>query len=117
MLIDDPGRFDGMRVIGIDERVWRHTRRGEKYVTVIIDLTAVHAGTRPARLLTGTARATRSTGRRRLHTGADLLTDKQAARLRALFAADAHVEVWATWGIYQRMIAAYHEPDRAAADS
>jgi hypothetical protein len=30
-----------------------------------------------------------------------------------LFAADAHVEVEATWGIYQRMIAAYREPDRA----
>ena len=29
-----------------------------------------------------------------------------------LFAADAHVEVEATWGIYQRMIAAYREPDR-----
>ena len=24
-----------------------------------------------------------------------------------------HVEVEATWGIYQRMIAAYREPDRA----
>ena len=38
--------------------------------------------------------------------GADLLTDKQAARLTALFAIDEHVEVEATWGIYQRMIAA-----------
>ena len=27
--------------------VWRHTRRGDKYVTVIIDLTAVRAGTGP----------------------------------------------------------------------
>jgi transposase len=51
--------------------------------------------------------------RRTLHTGADLLTDKQAARLRKLFASDAYVEVEATWGIYQRMIAAYREPDRA----
>jgi transposase len=50
--------------------------------------------------------------RRTLHTGADLLTDKQKARLTALFAADEHVEVEATWGIYQRMIAAYREPDR-----
>jgi len=50
--------------------------------------------------------------RRTLHTGADLLTDKQRARLTALFAADEHVEVEATWGIYQRMIAAYREPDR-----
>ncbi len=52
--------------------------------------------------------------RRTLHTGADLLTDKQKQRLQALFAADEHVEVEATWGIYQRMIAAYREPDRAA---
>jgi len=50
--------------------------------------------------------------RRTLHTGADLLTDKQRARLTALFAADEHVEVEATWGIYQRMIGAYREPDR-----
>src|SRR3954453_14347705 len=49
---------------------------------------------------------------RTLHTGADLLTDKQKDRLTALFAADAHVAVEATWGIYQRMIAAYREPDR-----
>jgi hypothetical protein len=52
--------------------------------------------------------------RRTLHTGADLLTDKQAARLTALFAIDEHVEVEATWGIYQRMIAAYRHADPAA---
>lgn len=52
MLIDDPGRFDGVTVIGVDEHVWRHTRRGDKYVTVIIDLTAVREGTGPARLPT-----------------------------------------------------------------
>jgi transposase len=51
--------------------------------------------------------------RRTLHAGADLLTDKQRSRLRALFAVDDHVQVEATWGIYQRMIAAYREPDRA----
>ena len=50
--------------------------------------------------------------RRTLHTGADLLTDKQKDRLTALFAAEEHVEVEATWGIYQRMIAAYRDPDR-----
>ncbi len=38
--------------------------------------------------------------RRTLHTGADLLTDKQAARLKDLFAGDEHVGVEATWGIY-----------------
>ena len=52
---------------------------------------------------------------RSLHTGADLLTDKQTARLEALFADDEHVEVEATWSIYQRMIAAYRDPDRPAA--
>ena len=51
LLIDDPARFDGARVIGVDEHVWRHTRRGDKYVTVIIDLTPIRDGTGPARLL------------------------------------------------------------------
>jgi hypothetical protein len=51
VLIDDPGRFDGVRVIGVDEHVWRHTRRGDKFVTVIIDLTPVRDGTGPSRLL------------------------------------------------------------------
>jgi len=51
--------------------------------------------------------------RRALHTGADLLTDKQEDRLAALFDGDEHVQVEATWGIYQRTIAAYREPDRA----
>ena len=47
-----------------------------------------------------------------LHTGADLLTDKQKDRLLALFAADEHVQVEATWTIYQQIFAAYREPDR-----
>ena len=191
VLIDDPHRLDGVHVIGVDEHVWRHTRRGDKYVTVIIDLTGIRDGTGPARLLdmvegrskqafktwlseqeaswrdgvevvamdgfTGFKTAAveelpeavavmdpfhvvRLAGqaldecrrrvqqaihghrgmkgdplysaRRTLHTGADLLTDKQKDRLTALFADDAHVEVEATWGIYQRMIAAYREEDR-----
>jgi hypothetical protein len=37
----------------------------------------------------------------------------QRMRLVALFAVEDHVEVEATWGIYQRMIAAYRDPDRA----
>ena len=194
VLIDDPDRFDGVKVIGVDEHVWRHTRRGDKYVTVIIDLTPVRDGTGPARLLdmvegrskqafktwladrptswrdavevvamdgfTGfkTAAAeevpdavavmdpfhvVRLAGdaldecrrrvqlatcghrgrktdplyasRRTLHTGADLLTDKQKTGWQILFADDEHVEVEATWGIYQRMIAAYREPDRRPA--
>ena len=50
-LIDDPARFDGVAVIGVDEHVWRHTRRGDKYVTVIIDLTPTRTRTGPSRLL------------------------------------------------------------------
>ena len=52
--------------------------------------------------------------RRTLHTGEDLLTDRQRERLMLLFADDDHVEVEATWGIVRRMIAAYRHPDRAA---
>jgi transposase len=192
VLIDDPHRFDGVAVIGVDEHVWRHTRRGDKYVTVIIDLTPVRDHTGPARLLdmvegrskqafkqwlaerdpawrdqievvamdgfTGFKSATTEElpdavavmdpfhvvhlagdaldrcrrriqqiihghrghaddplyrARRTLHTGVDLLTDKQQQRLQRLFADDAHVQVQAAWGIYQRMIIAYREPDRA----
>ena len=51
VLIEDPGRFDDVAVIGVDEHCWRHTRRGDKYVTVIIDLTPIRDGTGPARLL------------------------------------------------------------------
>jgi transposase len=181
-------------VIGVDEHAWRHTRRGDKYVTVIIDLTPVRDQTGPARLLdmvqgrskqvfttwledqtpqfrngievvamdgfTGfkTAAAeqlpdavavmdpfhvaalagdaldrcrqrvqqdTRGhrgrTGdplygiRRVLRTGAELLTDRQRQRLDAVFADGRHVEVQATWGVYQRIIAAYRNPDRTAA--
>jgi transposase len=191
VLIEDPTRFDGVKVVGVDEHVWRHTRRGDKYVTVIIDLTGIREGTGPARLLdmvegrskqafkqwlterptswreavevvamdgfTGFKTAAAEefpdavavmdpfhvvrlagdaldrcrrrvqqaihghrghkgdplySARRTLHTGADLLTDNQKDRISALFAADEHVEVEATWGIYQRMIAAYREPDR-----
>ena len=51
VLINDADRLDGVRVIGVDEHVWRHTRRGDKYVTVIIDLTPVRDGAGSARLL------------------------------------------------------------------
>ena len=49
--IADPTRFDGVQVLGVDEHAWRHTRRGDKFVTVIIDLTPVRDGTGPSRLL------------------------------------------------------------------
>lgn len=192
VLIDDPRRFDGVKVIGVDEHVWRHTRRGDKYVTVIIDLTPIRDGTGPSRLLDmvqgrskqafatwlqerpqewrdgvevvamdgfsgfksaaaeelpdavpvmdpfhvvrlagdaldscrrrvqqqtcghrGRAGDPLYSARRTLHTGADLLTEKQRQRLETLFTADEHVEVEASWGAYQRMVAAYREPDRA----
>jgi transposase len=194
VLVDHPARFEGVAVIGVDEHVWRHTRFGDKYVTVIIDLTPIREGTGPARLLdmvegrskkafktwlagrpepwrqgvevvamdgfTGFKTATaeelpdatavmdpfhvvRLAGdaldrcrrrvqlelhghrgfkndplyraRRTLHTGQDLLTDRQRERLTDLFTTDEHVEVEATWGIYQRLIAAYRDPDRARA--
>ena len=192
VLINDPHRLDGVQVLGVDEHCWRHTRKGDKFVTVIIDLTPVRDGTGPARLLdmvegrskkvfktwlderdqawrdgiqvvamdgfSGFKTATTEelpeavsvmdpfhvvqlageamddcrrrvqqqtcghrgrkgdplySARRTLHTGADLLTEKQQARLEKLFADDRHVAVEATWGIYQRMVAAYREPDRA----
>ena len=50
-LIDAPGRFDGVTTLGVDEHVWRHTRYGDKYVTVIIDLTPAREKTGPAQLL------------------------------------------------------------------
>ncbi|MBG6185395.1 transposase [Arthrobacter sp. CAN_A214] len=190
-LIDDPGRFDGVTAIGVDEHVWRHTRRSDRYVTVIIDLTPIRKKTGPARLLdmvegrskqvfkdwladrpqawrdgievvamdgfTGFKTATSeelpdavpvmdpfhvvrlagdgldqcrqrvqqaTTGhrgrsgdplyraRRTLHSGADLLTEKQQTRLDAVFATEEHVEVEATWAIYQRIVAAYRESDK-----
>lgn len=52
--------------------------------------------------------------RRTLHTGEALLTQKQQARLDAVFAVERQAEVKATWQTYQQMITAYRNPDRAA---
>jgi transposase len=52
--------------------------------------------------------------RRTLSTGADLLTDKQRQRISALFANEDHVQVEATWGVYQAMVAAYRDSDRSS---
>jgi transposase len=191
LLIADPSRFDGVEVIGVDEHVWRHTRKGDKYVTVVIDLTPVRDQTGPARLLDmvegRTKRAFKdwlaaqsqafrdrvqvvamdgSTGfktaaaeqvpdavavmdpfhvarlasealdhcrqrvqqqtqghrgrkgdplygvRLTLKTGADLLTDKQRARIEPVLADDRHAAVDVTWGCYQRVVAAYRHPDK-----
>ena len=51
VLIDDVQRFDGVAVIGVEKHVRRYTRRGDKYITVIIDLTLIRDGTGPACLL------------------------------------------------------------------
>ena len=50
-LINDPTRFEGVRVIGVDEHVWRHTPYGDKFVTVILDLTPIRDRSGPSRLL------------------------------------------------------------------
>ena len=60
----NPDRFDGVEVLGVDDSpralrsraggapsVWRHTRRGDRCVTVMIDLTPVRDRSGPARLL------------------------------------------------------------------
>ena len=44
-------RLEGVTTLGVDEHVWRHTRFGDKYVTVIIDLTPTRTNTGPSRLL------------------------------------------------------------------
>ncbi|MCU9997416.1 hypothetical protein FYZ44_11315 [Mobiluncus mulieris] len=51
MLINNPARLEGVRVIGVDEHVWSHTSKGPRFVTVIIDLTPVADKTGPTRLL------------------------------------------------------------------
>lgn len=51
LLFNDPARFDGVTVLGVDEHVWRHTSGGDKYVTIVVDLTPVRNKTGPARLL------------------------------------------------------------------
>ena len=51
LLINAPTRFEGVRVIGVDEHVWRHTPDGDKYVTVILDVTPVRDRRGPSRLL------------------------------------------------------------------
>jgi len=53
LLAADTTRLDGVRVIGVDEHRWAHTRHADAdgFVTVITDLTAVVDGSGPARLL------------------------------------------------------------------
>lgn len=51
LLLQHPSRFKEVQVLGADEHVWRHTRTGPRYVTVVIDLTPVRDKSGPARLL------------------------------------------------------------------
>ena len=191
-----PARLDGVRVIGVDEHRWAHTRHaaGEGFVTVIIDLTAVVEGSGRARLfdLVAGRSAAALAGwlaertpqfraqveivamdgfggyknaattavpdavtvmdpfhvvalagakldlcrqrvqqdtlghrgragdplyrvRRTLRTRTALLTNRQRARLEAVFADEAHVAVEVTWLVYQQIITAYAHPDPRAA--
>src|SRR3954469_24729343 len=75
--------------------------------------TSAVAASNKASTATAAAPATRSTPPAHPDTGADLLTDKQRQRLTALFPTGEHAEVEATWGVYQRLIAAYRDPDRS----
>jgi transposase len=190
----DTSRLDGVRVLGVDEHRWSHTRGrgdGDGFVTVIIDLTPVLDGTGRARLLdlvSGRSAAALKTWlagqapsfrdrvevvamdgfggyktaaaeqlpeattvmdpfhvvalagakldlcrqrvqqqtqghrgrsgdplygvRRTLRTRLPLLSSRQQARLSAVFADDDHLAVLVTWSVYQRIIAAYSQPDR-----
>ena len=194
VLISDPHRLDGVRVIGVDEHVGRHTRRGDKYarrhhrphpspdrtgparlldmvqgrsqqvfktwlserdetrrnaievvamdvftgfktaaveeladdVTVVMD--PFHVVRLAGESLEQCRRRVQQqtlghrvragdplySARRTLSTGADLLTDKQQQRIPALFADDKHLQVEATWGVYQAIAAAYRDPDRTS---
>ena len=76
-----------------------------------IRIVARPPGVSPASTLACLAQFRRVSGF--IPTGTDLLTDKQRVRLEALFGSDEHVEVEATWTVYQRLIAAYRDPDRS----
>ena len=51
--------------------------------------------------------------RRQLRTGADLLAPQQLDRLDAVLGVEQHLPVALTWSTYQRIIAAYRQPDRS----
>lgn len=50
-LVDSADRFEDVTTIGVNEHVWRHTRHGGRYVTVIVDLTPTRTRTGASRLL------------------------------------------------------------------
>ena len=47
----EPTRSDNVTALGVGEHIWSHTGVGDRYVTVIIDLTQLCEQTCPARLL------------------------------------------------------------------
>ena len=54
LVYDNPSHLDGVRILGVDEHVWKHTRRPgqpSSFVTVLVDLTPLVTGAGPARLL------------------------------------------------------------------
>lgn len=50
-----------------------------------------------------------ATRKKVLRTGEAFLTEKQQARLEAVFADPRHAEVWRAWRVYQQVVAAYRE--------
>lgn len=51
LLIYKPAPLAGVSVVGIDEHVWPYAHKGDKYVTVTIDLTPVSTGAGQSRLI------------------------------------------------------------------
>ncbi len=100
-----------------DRRCRRCSCEGRPRDTVTRRLAHEPVGWRPATLLLSIRRY-RCAGCghvwREDTSRADLLTDRQHQRLTALFGVEDHVAVEAAWGVYQRMIADYRHPDRAA---
>lgn len=54
LVYDNPSHLDGVKILGVDEHVWKHTRRPgqpSSFVTVLVDLTPLVDGRGSARLL------------------------------------------------------------------
>ncbi len=54
LVYDDSQHLDGVRILGVDEHVWKHTRKPgqpSNLVTILVDLTPLVDGTWPARFL------------------------------------------------------------------
>lgn len=52
--------------------------------------------------------------RKTLRTGVDLLTPGQGSKLDRVFGSDEHVELEATWSVYQKVVAAYRCGSKSA---